>query len=187
MLRRLSSPLSYIFDGKGSSTGDEAVDNLIRVCDLMIRELNEIAPRETSVFNPFSQILKSAKKITENRRNSKGSAQKQDPSEIYKILSPKVQVIESELRSKLAELTEKKSALRDQARHLQDRLDSCILFNIGQLQKVEVYINECKEILEKLECEHIYVTKMLAFNSELCQQIAGTKNGGNKSSFFSYG
>ena len=73
----------------------------------------------------------------------------------------------------LASITEKKSSLEEQARSLQERLDACIMHNVAQLQRVDNFICECKEMLGQLEKTFASLVEMLDFNSEVTLQRGG--------------
>jgi hypothetical protein len=182
MLRRIST--SLLGEAKYSS-GDEQVDVLLKECDILIKDLQQLAPQESSIFTPLKDILSQTSDML-TRRSQKSKRITQTSSDLYRELSPKVQQIESSIRGKLAQITERKSALIDQAVHLRVRVNSCILYNVAELQSYDIFISECKDILAKLKAEHSLVNDMKKFVFEVTQQAAQAANKGKSFSAWAY-
>ena len=149
---------------------DEAVENLMDESDTIIKELNKLFPTSSGPVSAlFGSVLKSGLDILKRKRGS-GNQKQRDPNEIYRELNPKVQGVEKDLRDTLASITERKSALQDQARHLMSRLDACILFNVERLQIIDTHIKDSQKTLSILNNEYAKVNQMLEFNHELMIQ-----------------
>jgi hypothetical protein len=180
MLKRLSHSL---LGEKSATSGDESVDLLLKDCDVMIKDLKELAPQESSLFAPLKDILSLDILKRKSQRSKRLNVAS---SELYRELTPKVQVIETSLRTKLSQITERKAALQDQAQHLQPRLNACILYNVAELQTLDVFISDCKEILGKLRAESSLINEMKKFNFEITQQAAHAINKKEKFSAWAY-
>jgi hypothetical protein len=65
---------------------------------------------------------------------------------------------------------EKKLALRDQARHLKCRLNSCIAYNTHFVQSQEEFVEEMRRSVNALSSESSALKSAVAFNCELVRQ-----------------
>ena len=158
---------------------DQAVQNLMEESDTIIKELNILFPTSNGPVSAlFGSVLKSGLDILKRKRGS-GSQKQRDPNEIYRELNPKVQEVEKGLRETLASITERKSALQDQAKHLMNRLDACILYNVEKLQLLDNFIKDCHKVLSFLNEEYAKVLQMLEFNNELMIQNSSSTMGGS--------
>ena len=154
------------------------IQNLIEESDTIIKELNKLLPTSRGPMSAlFGSVLKSGLEILKRKRGS-GNQKQRDPNEIYRELNPKVQRVERDLRETLASITERKSALQDQARLLMSRLDACILYNVERTQLADAFIKDCQKMHSSLNDEFAKVVQMLEFNRELMAQNGsqGTKN-----------
>jgi ATP-dependent Lon protease len=175
MLKRLS--ISILGD-KDKISGDIEADTLLKECDQIIKELNDLTGSKSKIFSTFRDLLK--------KRNLKNKKNKEITPNTYIDLTSKVQSMESQLRNKLASLTEIKSALLDQAIHLKSRLESCIEYNFTKLEAVCSFIDEFKEIFQKLKLEQTSIIAMRKFNQEIEQQLSSQESKGKLSKTWSY-
>jgi hypothetical protein len=86
---------------------------------------------------------------------------------VYETLYPKIIASEKKLREIMDEVVEKKGDIRQQARHLQARLESCIRANKSLLQSTEGPVEELRLLINKLSGESALLKEMIEFNKEL--------------------
>jgi hypothetical protein len=89
---------------------------------------------------------------------------------VYNSLLPRIKDGEEYLRDLIIQIVEKKIALRDQARHLKIRLDSCIKHNCDFVDKHGTVIEHMRSTVNNLSTESSLVKAMVAFNAELVRQ-----------------
>ncbi len=155
---------------------DQDLQQLIEESDNIIKELNRLFPTSSGPMSVlFGNVLKSGLDVLKRKRGSG----KRDPNEIYKELNPQVQGVEKDLRERLAAITERKSALKDQAKHLISRLDACILYNVERSQIADNFTRDCQRTLSSLNKEFLNVIQMLDFNQELTVQSGSGGDGGS--------
>ena len=85
-------------------------------------------------------------------------------------LLPRIKASEEYLRDFIIQIVEKKLALRDQARYLKCRLDSCINYNGDSIDGQEDLIEEMRNAVNRLSTESTIVKGMVSFNVELVRQ-----------------
>jgi hypothetical protein len=77
---------------------------------------------------------------------------------------------EEQWRDNIIQIVEKKLALRDQARHLKCRLNSCIEYNTEFVMGQEHFIEEMRQNVNGLSSESSDLKAAVAFNCELVRQ-----------------
>mmetsp|Transcript_28786 Transcript_28786/g.48557 ORF Transcript_28786/g.48557 Transcript_28786/m.48557 type:complete len:348 (+) Transcript_28786:228-1271(+) len=82
----------------------------------------------------------------------------------------RIKISEEQLRDNIIQIVEKKLALRDQARHLKCRLNSCIAYNTEYVQGQEQFVEEMRTSVNGLSSESSDVKAAVAFNCELVRQ-----------------
>ena len=87
-----------------------------------------------------------------------------------KILIRKIKATEEQLRDNIIQIVEKKLALRDQARHLKCRLNSCIEYNTNFVRSQEDFVEEMRQSVNGLSAESSDLKAAVAFNCELVRQ-----------------
>jgi hypothetical protein len=83
---------------------------------------------------------------------------------------PKIDIVETCLRKKVVEVSEKRMALKEQGRFLKTRLDACIIFNGDELNRLRIEVEDLRLYVEKLSRDFSAVKQLLLFNSELIRQ-----------------
>ena len=86
---------------------------------------------------------------------------------VYETLYPRIIASEKKLRQIMGDVVEKKSEIRNQARHLQARLQACIRHNKANLQTTEGPVDELRLLINKLSGESAVMKEMIEFNKEL--------------------
>jgi hypothetical protein len=86
---------------------------------------------------------------------------------VYETLYPRIIAIEKKLRQIMGDVVEKKAEIRNQARHLQVRLQACIRHNKSNLQQTEGPVDELRLLINKLSSESSLLKEMIEFNKEL--------------------
>ena len=86
---------------------------------------------------------------------------------VYETLYPRIISSEQKLRQIMGDVVEKKSEIRNQARHLQVRLQACIRHNKANLQATEGPVDELRALINKLSNESAVMKEMIEFNKEL--------------------
>lgn len=86
---------------------------------------------------------------------------------MYATLQPKVVEAEQILRGIIGEVVEKKVALRLQARHLQVRLDACILYNKTILERSDGPLENLRGYVNALSGQSAELKSMILFNKEV--------------------
>lgn len=82
----------------------------------------------------------------------------------------RIKAAEEQLRDAIIQIVEKKLALRDQARHLKSRLNSCIIYNTEFVESQENFVEEMRDIVNGLSSESADVKAAVTFNIELVRQ-----------------
>jgi hypothetical protein len=144
----------------------KTLDSLIEECNNFINEVKSIPPpspvaESGSVFNgPAAQKFRAWRT---KRRDEKLLVS-------YTSLLPRIKDGEDYLRDLIIHTVEKKLALRDQAKHLKSRLDSCIKHNEHYVEKHGAVIENMRSTVNSLSTESSLVKAMVAFNAELVRQ-----------------
>ena len=82
----------------------------------------------------------------------------------------RIKASEEQLRDTIIQVVEKKLALRDQARHLKCRLNSCITYNTDFVQSQEQFVEGMRNNVNGLSSESSDLKAAVAFNCELVRQ-----------------
>lgn len=82
----------------------------------------------------------------------------------------RIKSAEEQLRDTIIQVVEKKLALRDQARHLKCRLNSCIKYNTNFVQSQEHFVEDMRNNVNGLSSESSDIKAAVAFNCELVRQ-----------------
>lgn len=146
----------------------EEADQLLDECKQYIEE----AQQELYVvpFVPtFSRLVSNVRQWRMKRKDAKLNT-------TYEALLPKVSACEKELRGIIGDVVEKKSALRLQAKHLQVRLNTCIIHNQELLTSSDSPLDETRGYVNLLSDEQAALKQMLVFNAEVNRLKASESN-----------
>ena len=178
IIRRLSGvPGSSSGDRERNSQGYGPTNDSLNT---LAASLKGAALEELNI--PLDELLADCEAFTEQVKRevfgpprrfslfSSPEAPRGDLTQTYEKLMGKVEDAEKKLRTRVWELTEKKSALRDQALHLKERVDSCINANGGVVAKTEHLSGEFRNVLNRLSNQTAEFKARLAFNESVMKQ-----------------
>lgn len=146
----------------------EEADLLLVECDRYIEDTKQemfVLP-----FMPtFSLIASNVRAWRNKRRDSRLMS-------VFSVLQPRIVNTEKALRRILGEVVEKKIALRMQAKHLQVRLEACIIYNREMLKGTDQPLEETRHYVEMLSNESKLLKDMMVFNKEILRMQAIEKH-----------
>lgn len=138
-------------------TASKSFDELLNDSEVFLEQISSIPETEQGVF------LTKFKAWMSKRRDR----------HLYltmKILIRRIKAYEEQLRDNIIQIVEKKLALRDQARHLKCRLNSCIDYNSNFVQSQEEFVEDMRQSVNGLSAESSDLKAAVAFNCELVRQ-----------------
>ena len=141
------------------------IDSIIVECNNYLAQISQIRDDFESL-SASKGIMQAAHKLRQwrsRRRDEKLHA-------VMHSLLPRIKASEEYLRDFIIQIVEKKLALRDQARYLKCRLDSCINYNGDSIDGQEDLIEEMRNAVNRLSTESTIVKGMVSFNVELVRQ-----------------
>ena len=144
----------------GSAITFKTIDALVTESDDF---LGQLSPQQSSTSDLPLPVAKRFFSWRAKRRDEKLLLQ-------FEALYPRIRQSEEYLRDMLNQIVERKLALRDQAKHLLSRLESCILFNSETVNALEITIDELRNLVSNLSFETSVVKSMVSFNAELVRQ-----------------
>lgn len=131
----------------------EEADQLLSECQMFLQQSGDSA---FILFPMLTRVKNWRMKRRDNRLIS-----------VYEQLYPRIIASEKKLRQIMDDVVEKKGDIRNQARHLQARLQACIRHNKSSLQATEAPVDELRLLINKLSNESALLKEMIEFNKEL--------------------
>jgi hypothetical protein len=131
----------------------EEADQLLGECQMFLQQSGDAG---FILFPMLTRVKNWRMKRRDNRLIS-----------VYEQLYPRIMDSEKNLREIMDDVVEKKAEIRNQARHLQARLQACIRHNKTSLQSTEGPVDELRLLINKLSNESALLKEMIEFNKEL--------------------
>jgi hypothetical protein len=135
----------------------QEADQILEECQVFLQQASD------TNFVTFPLVTR----LAPNVRNWRMKRRDTRLISVYESLYPRIVASEKELRNIMGEVVEKKSDIRNQARHIQARLEACIAANKSQLQTTESPVDELRILINKLSGESALLKEMIEFNKEL--------------------
>lgn len=150
----------------------QSLDSVVQECEAVLE-----STRKSLLTMPFGAFER-VRAWRAKRRDTKAA-------ESIDLLMPKIRVAELSLRYRvlhetiinvrliiifratIGDVVEKKSAIRDQAKHLVARLRSCVYYNDTCLDAQKDVVEETRLIVNQLSSASAQVKGMVSFNSEI--------------------
>ena len=149
-------------DGAGAAhqlvdfTPIQEADQLLEECHIFLQQAGDT----TFTLFPLLTRVSTVKNWRMKRRDNRLIS-------VYETLYPRIVSSEKKLRTIMGDVVGKKAEIREQARHLQARLQACIRFNKAHLQSTEGPVDELRLLINRLSSESALLKEMIEFNKEL--------------------
>ena len=134
----------------------QEADQLLEECHMFLQQAGDTSFTLFPLLTRVSTVKNWRMKRRDNRLIS-----------VYETLYPRIISTEKKLRQIMGDVVEKKGEIREQARHLQARLQACIRNNKAHLQATEGPVEELRLLINKLSGESALLKEMIEFNKEL--------------------
>lgn len=134
----------------------QEADQILEECQIFLQQAGDT----TFVLFPLLTRVQTVKNWRMKRRDNRLIS-------VYEQLYPRIIASEKKLRQIMGDVVEKKAEIRNQARHLQARLQACIRHNRTNLQATEGPVDELRLMINKLSNESALLKEMIEFNKEL--------------------
>lgn len=134
----------------------QEADQVLEECQIFLQQAGDTSFTLFPLLTRVSTVKNWRMKRRDNRLIS-----------VYETLYPRIVSSEKKLRTIMGEVVGKKADIREQARHLQARLQACIRFNKAHLQSTEGPVEELRLLINKLSSESALLKEMIEFNKEL--------------------
>ena len=134
----------------------QEADQLLEECQMFLQQAGDTSFTLFPLLTRVSTVKNWRMKRRDNRLIS-----------VYETLYPRIISSEKNLRTIMGDVVGKKAEIREQARHLQARLQACIRYNKAHLQSTEGPVDELRLLINKLSGESALLKEMIEFNKEL--------------------
>lgn len=134
----------------------QEADQLLEECHIFLQQAGDTSFTLFPLLTRVSTVKNWRMKRRDNRLIS-----------VYETLYPRIISSEMKLRGIMGDVVGKKADIREQARHLQARLQACIRYNKTHLQSTEGPVDELRLLINKLSNESAVLKEMIEFNKEL--------------------